>query len=208
MQKIMFNNTYGLTEAVRKLLKNLTRREFQYYDGSVETTLIDGYLYIYKDTEKKELLHKSRYHIGEVVAIAESYKTVLEQMNDAKGGYGEEENEFFEIYKDTQGWTNKMFVKPDLMTDGIQITDIWCERLKDITDIECIREGIKKKGSFNHRHKRSNPFYFEGGKHSWDNSFPTPRKAFAALIDKMNGKGTWKKNPYVVVYRFAYVMFN
>ena len=43
-------------------------------------------------------------------------------------------------------------------------------------------------------------FYeFEGNK---DNGFDTPREAFAALIDKVSGKGTWESNPYVWVYEF------
>ncbi len=33
----------------------------------------------------------------------------------------------------------------------------------------------------------------------------TPRGAFAALIDKISGKGTWESNPYVFVYEFELV---
>ena len=39
----------------------------------------------------------------------------------------------------------------------------------------------------------------EGNK---DNGFDTPREAFAALIDKVSGKGTWESNPYVWAYEF------
>lgn len=35
--------------------------------------------------------------------------------------------------------------------------------------------------------------------------YPTPRKAFAALIDKVSGKGTWDKNPLVFVYEFELI---
>lgn len=35
--------------------------------------------------------------------------------------------------------------------------------------------------------------------------FDTPRKAFAALIDKVSGRGTWDRNPWVVVYEFELV---
>lgn len=40
---------------------------------------------------------------------------------------------------------------------------------------------------------------YEGNK---DNGFDTPREAFAALIDKVSGKGTWESNPYVWAYEF------
>lgn len=46
-------------------------------------------------------------------------------------------------------------------------------------------------------------FYeFEGNK---DDGFDTPREAFAALIDKVSGKGTWESNPYVFVYEFELI---
>lgn len=31
------------------------------------------------------------------------------------------------------------------------------------------------------------------------------RRAFAALIDKVSGRGTWDRNPWVVVYEFELV---
>lgn len=33
----------------------------------------------------------------------------------------------------------------------------------------------------------------------------TPREAFAALIDKVSGRGTWASNPWVVAYEFELV---
>ena len=33
----------------------------------------------------------------------------------------------------------------------------------------------------------------------------TPREAFAMLIDKVSGRGTWGLNPWVVVYEFELV---
>lgn len=40
------------------------------------------------------------------------------------------------------GWSNKMFVKSDLMPHQIKITDIRCERLQDISTDDCMKEGI------------------------------------------------------------------
>ena len=39
---------------------------------------------------------------------------------------------------------------------------------------------------------------------SWDGHL-TPITAFAALIDRISGKGTWKSNPWVFVYEFELV---
>lgn len=133
----------------------------------------------------------SRFKVGEVVAVAQSYHSLN------KSGYVAPE------WLDHAGYENKMFVRADLMPHHIRITGVRVERLQDISDQDCLREGIREKSDF--PHKKSFPFYFDGGKHSWDNSFSTPRKAFAALIDKVSGKGTWESNPWVFVYVFELV---
>lgn len=33
----------------------------------------------------------------------------------------------------------------------------------------------------------------------------TAKEAYAALIDKISGKGTWESNPYVFVYEFELI---
>lgn len=42
-------------------------------------------------------------------------------------------------------------------------------------------------------------------RHEHEETFNTPRQAFAALIDKVSGRGTWDCNPWVVVYEFELV---
>ncbi|UWH94717.1 MAG: ASCH domain protein [Bacteriophage sp.] len=96
------------------------------------------------------------------------------------------------------GWTNKMFVKADLMPRHIEFTDRKVERLQDISDEDCLKEGIYE-DSGDDEFPPSIFYEFEGNK---DNGFDTPREAFAALIDKVSGKGTWESNPYVWAYEF------
>lgn len=87
-----------------------------------------------------------------------------------------------------------MFVKANLMPHQIRITNIHVERLQDISDEDCIREGIVKAlGLYGCEGlcERGDQLYFN-----------TPRTAFAALIDRISGKGTWEKNPWVFVYEF------
>lgn len=96
------------------------------------------------------------------------------------------------------GWTNKMFVKVNLMPNYIKITGIKVERLQDISDEDCLKEGIYE-DSGDDEFPPSIFYEFEGNK---DDGFDTPREAFAALIDKVSGKGTWESNPYVWAYEF------
>lgn len=39
----------------------------------------------------------------------------------------------------------------------------------------------------------------------WGRVYDTPREAFADLIEKVSGIGTWKSNPYVFAYEFELV---
>lgn len=94
-----------------------------------------------------------------------------------------------------------MFVRADLMLHQIQITDISIQKLQNISDEDCLKEGIYEYSGDDTF--PSSVFYeFEGNK---DDGFDTPREAFSALIDKVSGKGTWDSNPYVFVYEFKLI---
>ena len=77
----------------------------------------------------------------------------------------------------------------------IEILDVRCEQLQDISDKDCLREGIVKGG---------HPL--AGGVPAWyvlDRCFEnSPQEAYSALIDEINGKKVWESNPYVWVYDF------
>ena len=93
------------------------------------------------------------------------------------------------------------------------ITDIKVERLQDISDEDCLREGIQEFDT------PVGKCYVAGGVYVGQDSrlkiakgminiakpFKTPQEAFAVLIDKVSGKGTWKSNPWVFAYSFELV---
>ena len=94
-----------------------------------------------------------------------------------------------------------MFVKADLMPHHIEITDIKVERLQDISDEDCMKEGIYRLDSANGNGGIAYSFVGASDK-KHIGLYNTPRDAFSALIDKVSGKGTWESNPYVWVYEF------
>jgi hypothetical protein len=59
-----------------------------------------------------------------------------------------------------------------------------------------MKDGIQKLGEY-----ADFNCYYDG----CINHFSTPRKAYAALIDHINGKGTWERNPFVFVYDFNFL---
>lgn len=190
MKKIMFNNKYGLTQAVLDGRKTMTRRISKeqirnsvFWKSGYES--IHGY-------EIKPI-----YKISELVAIAQCYESLGMNpeiaLND-RDGIG-----FYTKTKFAPGWKNKMFVRADLMPHHIRITNIKIERLQNISDEDCFKEGIFKWDAG----QKDIPFY------SFHNAdipdYNDPRDAFAALIDKVSGKGTWESNPYVFVYEFELI---
>ena len=85
------------------------------------------------------------------------------------------------------------------MPHRIRITDIRAERLQDICEDDCLAEGIWEAHNIG----------LKGVTYSYASLANTPyrtaKKAYAALIDKISGKGTWKRTPYVFVYEFELI---
>ena len=110
------------------------------------------------------------------------------------------------------GWTNKMFVRADLMPHHIRITDVKVERLQDISKEDCLKEGIIFIEPLSIIGEDA---YFFAVKRKvrqmYDNIlkfFSSPQRAYADLIDKICGRGTWKRNPWVVAYSFELLIKN
>ena len=207
MGAMMFNDRFCLTEAALGGLKTQTRRiekglellsESNYkFDG--EKIVLDF------EASDEPIIIRPRYKAGEIVAVAQDYKQIYANMiiDFSMHNYHlpreDSAEKFREKYEETAGWTNKMFVKPDLMPHQVRITNVRLERLQDITDEECLAEGIWK-GEF--PNVRDVYYYEIIGDCKAYKMFTTPRKAYASLIDAISGKGTWDSNPYVFAYEF------
>ena len=192
----MFNDRYGLTEAVLSGRKTQTRRIIKFSPIDANYVYDKGWSiggYVASEITN----HYSRYKVGEIIAVAQSYKDAgvnsIPCEDDEFGCYGFPTEQ-------THGWTNKMFVRADLMPHRIRITNVRVERLQDISDEDCFREGIRDYSTPNEKR-----FGFSDFKREVIVAFKTPHEAYAALIDKISGKGTWKSNPYVFVCDFELV---
>lgn len=217
-KKIMFNDKYSLTQAVLEGRKTMTRRGCKYdrpnetydivfpvfepndydNDGNIVSPL--NYAFGWKN-DKGDFTgwNIPKYKVGEVVAIAQSYESLgmnPEIALDDKDGIG-----FYTKTKFAPGWKNKMFVRADLMPHHIRITNIKIERLQDISDKDCLKEGIYKGQCGSADTHFMDAYYYKGD----IQPYCTPREAFASLIDCVSGKGTFKSNPYVFVYEFELI---
>lgn len=196
MKNILFNDRYGLTQAVIEGRKDMTRRIMNTRSGNLAGCIWftkKGRRGIYMKAIDNGISKVSSYAIGEVVAVAQSYeKAKLDPEHIILTDWGCVDAQ------NTAGWNNKMFVKPELMPRKIRIIGIKCERLQDISDEDCMKEGIRYIPEID-------KFYFEDVRRDESFYFETSRQAFASLIDKVSGRGTWERNPRVFVYEFALV---
>lgn len=211
MKKIMFSDKFCLTQAVLAGQKTMTRRiekPTEMVDGyTMEdvvtifheySSLLNAHSFSLCDNEKKIGVLNPRYQVGEVIAIAQPYKDIIEYLPMYSDAILDEVGMPRKEYK--AGWTNKMFVRADLMPHHIKITDVKVEHLQNISDDEILREGVWQ------FYDNKNLFYVSKAiGYAPDVAFLTARLAFWYLIDKISGKGTWERNPWVVAYSFELV---
>ena len=209
MKKIMFNEQFGLEQATLDGTKTMTRRivpqvildyvpkyQQEYYEQTLSTISFEDAILNMVGAEK--MFQRYVYNVGEIVAIAQRYSQIEKEIK--KLGLP------FDLKKH-KGYNNKMFVRAEDMPDHIKITDRKLEHLQDISDEDCLKEGVRKGfiGYYVPRIKCKNweeeAHVDTKDGHTWK-LFPTPQEAFAAMIDKVSGKGTWESNPLVFAYEY------
>ena len=184
MKKIMFNDKFGLTKAVLEGRKTQTRRiVLERYTNMIQ----DIKNRLISSNKTKEQINSalselgiiiSPYQVGEIVAIAQSYKDC-----GADAYY----------WLQTPGWTNKMFVKANLMPHYIKIERVRVERLQDISKEDCLKEGVCQVSEGRYKIDGLNYIGYN------------PIAVYSLLIEKISGKGTWEANPLVFAYDFALI---
>ena len=187
MKKILFNDKYLLTLGVLYGTKTMTRRILK------EDTPLGNW---------EETVKHLPYKVGDIVAIAQPYKDIIECMAEYSDIIINVDGSINREYK--AGWTNKMFVKANLLPHHIRITDVKVELLQDISEQDCLREGIRYYPSSDKRWSNDSGYGYhipKNGLHLFD----TPYEAFANLFERISGKGTWESNPWVVAYSFELV---
>ena len=192
----MFNDRYGLTKAVLDGKKTMTRRiiPIDLYNQTDWKAVAEGDFEAVVDGEGDyhDIRRCGMYQVGEVVAVAQSYHTL-----NKSGFIAPEWCEH--TCENSAGYENKMFVRADLMPHRIIIRKVGVQRLQSISDEDCMKEGIME-GEFMNTWDR---FYFdEWGDVANHITFKRPRDAYRDLIDRISGRDTWQRNPWVYAYTF------
>lgn len=97
-------------------------------------------------------------------------------------------------------WSNKLFMPASAARAFIRITGIKCERLLDISDQDCVAEGIfyHKNAGWENYDKKLNPRI---------HSYGSPKKSFISLFRFANKISPKKEinNPWVFCYTYEYL---
>lgn len=202
---MMFNDRYGLTQAVISGRKTVTRQiidpqgkyeELRWWQPCIE---FEECMYGYTENEGWEVI-EPRYNVGEIVAVAQCYM----DLGYSGTALDRDPKDIMNVrgtLKQSAGWNNKMFVRAEACKHQIQITDIRIERLQDISEEDCMKEGIYR--DYGDTEFPPREFYDYDGNNG--NGFNTPRAAFASLINEVSGRGTWDRNPFVWRIEFELV---
>lgn len=201
MRKIAFSDKFKLTDSILDGCKTQFRcvvpnnmiskiiNEFKddYYENTLSTMSDIELINHYYFTEK---LAKPPYVVGEKLAVAQTYESIIN--NEAFSA------RFQFLLDEIPGWKDNRKVKAEKMIHHITITSVRIEELQDISDNDCLEEGIEqivlgddKKGSIT-------VYGYKATKEVW----VTPREVFIQLINRVHRKNIWKENPYVFVFDF------
>lgn len=233
MKKIMFDDKRGLTQAVLTGRKTMTRRiipekyktmvdaaakgvlivplacipdglsieefaeQWSKQSGRMRVVPVQDEPQIQYVEGKDKIMDLSRYQVGEEVAIAQKYSQIFTEsdLSKRKGSLGD--------MITGKAWDNKMFVQAAVMPHRIKMVDIKVEKLQDITDEDCLAEGIIE---YTVDLKGMPWVKVRYGFDGCEDTFSSAREAFAAMIDKISGRGTWDRNPWVFAYKFELVI--
>jgi hypothetical protein len=140
---------------------------------------------------------KPRYKRGETLYLKEPYATDVDIAGDDYV-FKMEGNILYKysilgFENSPVKWKNKLFMPEKYARYYIKISGVRVERLQDVSDADCQKEGVFK-------HISHAGLYWKNG---FDGlMYGSPRIAYAWLINAINSKGTWESNPFVWVYDF------
>ena len=183
-----------------KKTKTETRRIIvnQPLENEIIKPFANGFFGIYHKVggiDNLKVTLKPRYNVGEILYLKEPY-FILESKQIE---YRYEPTFFLEgCVMPKWQWKNKLFMPASAARHFIKITAVRAERLQDISNEDCIKEGIEEELNI---HNGKQWFTYCNGTHSFD----TPREAYKALINSIDGKDTWVNNPWVWVYDYELI---
>lgn len=161
---------------------------------------------------------KPRYQPGDVVYVKETWAVSAIRGNHVQVNYMADDALVVldDVCHDDREKARRLERKgprsPMLMPawaarDWIKILSVRVERLQEISEADCIAEGIEAEPADMIETRANGSGLLPEDAGCWyscggDFMYRTAREAYAALIDSIHGPGTWELNPWVWVYEY------
>jgi uncharacterized protein YhfF len=202
MSKITYKPILFSTPMVQAILegkKTQTRRTIKFPDNwDGKTIYPNGNLGLkYGVIENGEMLLfrlYPKFEIGTILWVRETFqhtKCLNLHPSDYYGYVYKADNEPWDNYENWK-WKPSIFMPKEAARLFLKVNNIRVERLHDISESDAIKEGIK--GFCGVFYDYLSCEYYRN-----------PYNSFLTLWTKINGKESWKENPYVWVYEFKVI---
>lgn len=145
---------------------------------------------------------KAKYKVGDFLWVRETWRlTDFLHVTDESYGYvyrASENGREWQANCEDWIWKPNIFMPKKACRLFLEVTDIRAERLHDISEEDCIKEGIENiEGSW-YKHYKAR--VYGDGFDSCD-----AKSSYKSLWEKINGEDSWEENPYVWVINFKVV---
>jgi hypothetical protein len=155
---------------------------------------------IHKNGQFGESFFKVPINIGDVIWVRETWQeTTWVHPSNSEYGYiykasenGTEWSENSENWK----WKPSLFMPKNACRLFLEVLDVRIEKLNEISENDAIEEGIEFSSEFGYKLYSKNSFF---SKHL------SATDSYMSLWESINGKDSWKENPFVWVYTFKLV---
>jgi len=199
MKPILFSTP--MVNALQEGTKAQTRRICQYnkaydifYDGKHEV----------EAEQTIENMKPCKYKVGDILWVRETWQhTKCLNLKDDNELYGyvykaSPNGKDFQVNMLHWKWKPSIFMPKEAARFYLQIEEVRCERLNDISEADAIAEGIEQE---------FDTFLDYSAKSKTGSYYLNAVESYATLWDKINDKGSWSKNPFVWVIKFNVMPF-
>lgn len=167
----------------------------------------------------EEATEKSKYKVGDILWVRETFAPWNSlawdmqqyfERNDKKSPYIFRAD--VDLFKQAKGWRPSIFMPKEAARIFLKVTGVRCERVRDISDADCMAEGLTEADFilFNIRDSllSSTPNDIRAKFYDFAQITGPWQHAYWRLWDKINydrGYGFLEVNPWVWVYEFEMV---
>lgn len=141
-----------------------------------------------------------KYKIGDILWVRETFHKYYSESTGIIYSYKADNK----LIEDAKIWKPSIFMPREAARIFLEVTNVRVERIQDISEEDAIAEGIE---SWIEERLKSKPVHYKMYSDFDNPNDPAlyssnPIDSYESLWRKINGKDSWKQNPFVWVYDF------